>query len=184
MIKVKKLKTSFKGISLPSTTTAGTAFERILKQRGNPVNSGQGADYPEIGLEVKTKSIESKSANVVGTMSRSDIISTPYDKSSICEKMQQQLRVTTEEGVIIDEGIFDFSAQYIQDLLKEAYEIGRKKLNVESPPDYINCTKYGYFEKRKHTEDSYMYRINVKAMKNLEGMARTAPQIDKFFETA
>lgn len=173
MIKIKKLNTSFKGIKLPCTTTAGTDFEKVLKDRGNPVNTGQCADYPELDLEVKTKSIESKSANVIGTMSRCDIINTPYENSSICKKMQQQLRVETEEGVVINEDIFDFSPKFIQDLIKESYEIGRKALNVENPPHYVNCTRYGYFEKRRHTADSYMYRINVNAMKEIERLSKS-----------
>jgi hypothetical protein len=180
MIKVKELKTSFKGIRLNGTTTAGIQFEEELSRRGNPVNTGKGADYPEIELEVKTKSKESKSANVVGTMSRTDIINTPYEQSSIREKMLQQLRVETEEGVIVEEDIFDFSPKFIQDLIKEAYEKGRVLLNVKNPPDYVNCTRYGYFEKRRHTEDSYMYRINVNAMKELEGMAKST--FNKFIE--
>jgi hypothetical protein len=173
MIKIKKLKASFKGIKLPNIVTAGRDFEKELANRGNPVDPGQCADYPEIELEVKTKSTESKSANVIGTMSRTDIINTAYSDSSICKKMQQQLRVETEDGVIVEEDIFDFSPDFIQDLIKEAYEIGQILLNVKSPPNYINCTRYGYFEKRRHTEDSYMYRINVGAMKELEQMAKS-----------
>lgn len=171
MIKIKKLKASFKGIKLPNIVTAGRDFEKELANRGNPVDPGQCADYPEIELEVKTKSTESKSANVVGTMSRKDIINTAYSDSSICKKMQQQLRVETEGGVVVDENVFDFSPAFIQDLIKEAYEVGQKRLNVENPPDYVNCTRYGYFEKRRHTDDSYMFRITVPAMKELESMA-------------
>lgn len=181
MIKVKKLYTSYIGVRLPDTSRAGTAFEKVLADNGHPVDPGQGPDYPEVGLEVKTKSKESRSANVVGTMSRTDIINTPYEESSICKKMKQQLRVETENGVIVDQNIYDFSANHIQEKIKESYEIGQKKLNVKDPRDYVNCTKWGYFEKRKHTEDSYMYRINVGAMKELEGMAKASSQYKKLF---
>ena len=173
MIKVKKIKTSFKGVNLGKTETAGITFEQELARRGSPVQTGKGADYKAESLEVKTKSKESRSANVICTMSRSDIIKTPYAKSALREKMLQQLRVETEDGVIVKEGIYDFSKPFIQDIIQEAYEIGREKLKEEDPPDYIYCTRYGYFEKRPKTKNSYMYRINVKAMKELEDMSKS-----------
>lgn len=173
MIKVKKLKTSFIGVKLPNIITAGVMFEDILADRGNPVDKGQGPDYPELSLEVKTKSLESRSSNVIGTMSRTNIINTPYNQSPICKKMQQQLRVKTKDGVVVKEDIFDFTPPFIQDLIKEAYNIGQTKLNVGNPPEYVNCTRYGYFEKRRHTNDSYMFRINVCAMSKLEQMSKS-----------
>jgi hypothetical protein len=173
MIKIKQLKASFIGIKLPNAETQGRDLEWICEYRGDPVDPGPNADWPSIGVELKSKIQESRSANVIGTMNRISIINTPYELSSIYKKMQQQLRVEICDGVVVKEGIFDFSPKYIQDLVKEAYEKGRKLLDVECPPDYVNCTRYGYFEKRRGTRDSYMFRINVKPMKELEALSKS-----------
>jgi hypothetical protein len=172
-IKIKRLAKTVVGMRLPEWQRQGIAAENIFTQRGDPPAQGQQPDFPRLNGELKTKNIHSRSANVVGTMNRTAIINTPYELSSIHDKIQRQLRLKVEDGVIISDEIFDFTPPYIQDLIKEAYEKGRKLLDVECPPDYVNCTRYGYFDKKRGTKDSYMFRINVKPMKELENLSKS-----------
>ena len=167
--KILKIKTNFKGLVLPRATSgcSGHAFEKILEKNGNPVNVVQCADYPEFELEVKTKENNSRSANVVGTMSIDDIINKSYEDSSIAQKFQKQFRVKTTDAVIVSQEVFNFSKPYIQDIIKEPYEIGRNKIINGNRDNYIPCTRFGYFERRKNT-NSYMFRISVGAMNALE----------------
>lgn len=158
---------------LPDWRHQGKAAENIFTNRGDPPAPGQQPDFPQYGGELKTKNIRSRSANVVGTMNRTAIINTPYELSPIHDKIQRQLRLKVDNGVIISDDIFDFTPECIQDLIKEAYQTGQVLLNTEDPPDYVYCTRYGYFEKRRGSKDSYMFRINVKPMTELENLSKS-----------
>jgi len=172
---IVKIKTNFKGITLPAASSgkSGQAFEKILSDCGNPVDPGQCADYPKYELEVKTKELTSRSANVVGTMCIDDIIKFSYETSPIAKKFQKQFRVKTENSVIVSQEIFNFSQEHIQLLIKEAYDIVREKIIAGDRSNYIPGTKYGYLEKRRNTESSYMFRISVGAMASLETSSKS-----------
>lgn len=171
--KIKKLKKSLVGEYIPMGPKQGHAAEAILRSIGMPPAPGKGPDYPTVNAELKSKNVKSKSANVVGTMSRTDIINTPYEMSSIHDKIQTQIRLKIENNIVISDEVFDFSPECCQELIKKAYEEGRTLLNDPDPPDYVNCARYGYFEKKRETKDSYMFRINVKPMQELENLSKT-----------
>ena len=178
-IKITKIKTDFTGVKLPADhSIRGKAFEDILAQTGNPVSKGSGPDYPEYGLEVKTKDISSNSANSVGSMTYEDIKLTPYDESPIAKKIKQQFRVkVNKEGVIINTRVYDFTPDFIQEKLREAYESARIKIIKGDNSDYIAGTKFGYFERKKGKDNketnSWAFRISVGAMDTLESMSKS-----------
>ena len=177
-VKVKTIKTDFIGTVLPKDhSVRGRAFEDILGQNGNPVSKGAGVDYPKHGLEVKTKDIESTSANSVGAMTWENIKVTPYDMSPIADKIKQQYRVKVQKGIIVDTKVYDFSPDFIQEKLREAYETARAKIIKGDKSNYISGTKFGYFERKKgkggKETNSWAFRIPVGAMDTLEGMAKS-----------
>jgi hypothetical protein len=177
-VKVKSIKTDFRGTVLPKEhDLRGRAFEQILKNLGNPVAVGAGADYPKHGLEVKTKDTESTSANSVGSILYEDIKTTPYSKSSIAEKLQQQYRVKVKDGIVVSNKIYDFSKPHIQAVLENAYETARAKIIAGDNSNYITGGEFGHFERKKlkggKLTNSWVFRIPVKSMDKLEGMAQS-----------
>jgi len=182
--KVKSIKTDFRGLSLPNPATQGRDFEAVLARLGNPVNTGSGVDYPEYGLEIKTKGEESSSANSVGSMTYENIKITPYPKSNIAKKLQQQFRVKIRNGIVVSNKIYDFSAPHIQAVIENAYETARAKIIAGNDSNYISGGEFGYFERKKlsggRLTNSWAFRIPVKSMGKLEGMSQST--YTKFFD--
>ena len=175
--KITAIKTNFKGMILPNSQHRGRAFEGVLANMGSPVTQGQGPDYPDYNLEVKTKDTESTSANSVGAMTWENIKTTPYPFSSIAKKLQQQYRVKVKDDVIVDTKVYDFSAPHIQDVIGKAYEAARAKIIAGDKSNYISGTEFGYFERKRlkggKLTNSWAFRIPVKSMGKLEGMAQS-----------
>lgn len=175
-VKVKEIKVDWRGEQLPTHMggVAGRAFEQIMKKDGFPINNGKGADGgPQYDLEVKTRATEATSPVSVATMRKCDIISTPFEDSVVCEKLQHQLRVKTENGIIIENEVYDLSQAHVNDLYKEAYETARQNIangNITAGGTAPG-TKWGYFEKKNGTKDSWVFRSSNSAMKKVESMA-------------
>ena len=129
--KVISLKAKLVGESVPPKThgAAGRDIENQLRAQGFPISNQPGPDLPSVGLEVKSRDIDSTSAQSVGTMLPEDIIQKSYRESVICEKLQQQLRVKTKDQKIISSEVYDFSSPYIQEKFEESYEIARQKIS-------------------------------------------------------
>lgn len=175
--KVTSIKTDFRGLALPDPATRGKDFEAVLARLGNPVTPGKGADYPEYDLEVKTKGEESTSANSVGSMTHKDIQTTLYPESNIAKKLQQQYRVKVKNGIVVSSKVYDFSAPHIQEVIEHAYETARAKIIAGDDSNYITGGEFGYFERKKLSggklTNSWAFRIPVKSMGKLEGMAQS-----------
>lgn len=175
--KITKIKLNLLGVDLPEDhAIRGKALEDYLANHGMPVSSESGPDYPEFDLELKSKDTESTSANSVGSMTIEDIIKTPYELSCISAKLKSQWRVKVTSGIVVDSDVYDFSATFIQEILKEAYEAARQKIINGDRGSFVYGTRYGYFErktKRGVWSNSYMFRITTSAMDNLESMAKS-----------
>jgi len=152
---------------------AGRRLEHLLEDMGVDINHGHGPDIKRFGLEVKTRERDAVSAQTIADMHIDDIISTPYEHSHVREKIQQQLRVYTEQGIVTDADIYDFSAMWIQDRIQEAYEHARDQLR-QAP---VVCTRVrghlGYFESRRDSPNTYSFRISKANMHVLETMTRS-----------
>jgi len=172
-VKVFKLAENLIGQTLPTNHGghAGRALEKLLETMGIEINRGQGCDWKVYGVEFKTRDINATSPQTVATMSPKDIKNTAYEHSVISEKFQQQLRVYTKNNVIIDARMYDFSAPYIQSLVKSAYDHARAQLIIGTDDDYVYGGEYGYFERTNPRSKSYSFRIHVGAFEKLERMA-------------
>ena len=183
------IKKDYCGTVLPTNVhgQAGVAFEAVLKQDGFEISSNAtGPDIERFGAEVKTRKIGSTSAQTIGRLSASNIKTTPFEFTSICKKIQQQIRAKTDDSVyigntIVECSVYDFSSKHIQDLLKEAYEVCRNKLIAGDTSNYIHGTKWGFLE-RENEKKAYQFRISASAFSQLERMAKAAKNYNKFFE--
>ncbi len=191
MIRIKKLKAGIPvGTEIPERQQYGNVGRWIhdkMKDHGYDVVDGKGVDIPSMGVEIKSRKIESNSYHTVGTISIRDILCTPYDMSIIKEKFQQQYRVHySDEGqVVVSEGIVDLTDEYIQSKVREAFEAARKKViqNEENGyhPPYVKGTEWGHFEITDSC-GSYRFRISNPAMKKLEKISKNADIFGKLFE--
>ena len=172
-VKVTKIKANLVGESVPPKThgAAGRNIENRLRAQGFPISNQSGPDLPSVGLEVKSRDIDSTSAQSVGTMLPEDIIQQSYRESVICEKLQQQLRVKTKDQKIISSEVYDFSSPYIQEKFEESYEIARQKIIDGDRGNYISGGSYGYFERTVKGSRSYQFRVSDGAVKRIEAMS-------------
>jgi hypothetical protein len=193
MIKVKTIKKGIKvGTDIPfqqSYGNVGRWAEEQLANNGYVMSNGKGVDIPGLGVECKTRKVESNSPHTVGTMTIADIINTKYEDSVIFEKFQQQYRVSySDEGqIVLSENVFDFSDPYIQQQIREAYECGRAEIAAETandgfPPRYVRGGDFGQFEITE-SNNSYRFRIPNGAMKKIETISKGASVFNSLFET-
>lgn len=190
-MKIAKIKNGIEaGTEVPERQHYGNIgrwAESVLESNGHRLDNGAGCDLPEYGVEVKTRKVESSSPHTVGTMRIEDIISTPYDQSLIFEKFQQQYRVNySDEGqVVLDSQVYDFTDEFIQDKIREAYEAGRKKIvaneNQGFHPPYVKGTEFGQFEIAE-SYSSYRFRIPNGAMKKILQASKGTKIFKKLFE--
>jgi hypothetical protein len=191
MISVTKIKAGIPvGTDVPERQRYGNVgrwAQGVLRDNGFKIVEGKGVDIPELGVEVKSRKIESNSHHTVGTMSIDDIICTPYDLSNVREKFQKQYRVHySDEGqVVVAEGIVDLRDDFIQGKVREAYEAGRKKIIQNEAqgfhPPYVKGTEWGHFEIAQ-SYSSYRFRIPNHSMKKIEKVSKNAKIFNSLFE--
>jgi len=181
--KIKKVKflPDLIGKRLPSKDfgRAGRALEDMLEEiYGITVNRGPGADSLIFGIEYKTRDLDSVSPQTVATMSVDDIIKTPYRKSNVFKKFQQQIRIKTKDNIIVEADLYDFRSSHIQEKIETAYEHARAQLKKDktiratiSGPDGIGY--WGYFENVNNQKNSRSFRINPNGMNDYENMANS-----------
>ena len=174
MAKIKQVK-HLVGQPVPPKThgAAGREVEEIMAAHGWPMDRhGQGIDVPEYGFEVKSRDLDSTSAQSIGKMLPEDIKVTPYFNSPIHDKVQQQLRVKTQDQVIVSADMYDFSNPHIQQKIEESYEAARERIIAGDDSNYISGGPFGYFERTNpKTSRSYDFRLTNGAMQKLENMA-------------
>jgi hypothetical protein len=191
MIMIKTIKNGITvGTEVPikqKNGNVGRWAEKELSQKGHAVTNEKGVDMPIEGIEIKTRKIESSSPHSVGSMRVQDIVDTPYSISVIREKLQTQYRIGySDEGqVVTKEGLYDWSDDYVQDRLCEAYEDGRKQIAADAVngfhPPYIKGNSWGYWE-QTGPYGSYTFRIPNGAMTKLEKIAENKSLFDKLFD--
>ena len=193
MIKVKSIKKGIEvGADIPFQQNHGNVgrwVEEQLSNNGYQLSNGKGVDIPGLGVECKSRKVESNSPHTVGTMTIDTIIENKYEDSVIFEKFQQQYRVHySDEGqIVLSSDMYDFSDPYIQQQIREAYEEGRKviiaeRLNDMFPARYIRGGDFGQFEVTE-SGNGYRFRIPNNAMKKIERMSKSSPIFNGLFET-
>ncbi len=174
MAKIKQVKHLVGQVVPPKTHgAAGRAIEEIMEAQGWPMDRhGQGIDVPAYGFEVKSRDLDSISSQSIGKMLPEDIKVMPFSKSPIYDKIQQQLRVKTQDQVIVSADMYDFSNPFIQQKIEESYETARAKIIAGDDSNYISGGPFGYFERTNpKTSRSYDFRLTNGAMQKLENMA-------------
>ena len=172
--KIKSIKTSIIGKPVYGHNDGdiGRLIEKYLKEEGWPVQSGAGPDILMYGVEIKSRRIDAQSNQTVGRMNIDHIIVCDYEDSPIKEKIQYQIRVYHDGEKIVDVQYYDFTDSYIQDQLKEAYEVARDKLIRGWDKSWVPGTSWGGFEEDKNQHGSYQFRITPSSYKKLENMAK------------
>jgi len=189
-IAINKLCQCLIGQTVPTNKNghAGRYIEDLIESWGLPVNRGHGCDIEIFDLELKSRDLDATSPQNVATMTPEQVCTTAYADSLVHAKLQQQLRVFTQNLQIVDASVFDFSPGHIQDLVANAYERGRKIITDHMqvfpdvpPPAYVYGSEWGYWE-RICDASSYTFRIHHGAYHKLEAMARST--FTNFFEYA
>ena len=179
-IKIKKLNTGSSDLVVPEQRkgnegNVGKWYEGHMARKGFRMNPGHGVDVPDLNLENKTRKRSSKAAHTTGTMTYDNIINTPYEKSSISQKLQQQNRMEYDNtfNVVTSESVYDFRDPYIQQKLKESYENARQILrNQGGPcPGTVIGGEFGVFEWK--SGNTYAHRIPDSGMKQMKSMAKS-----------
>jgi hypothetical protein len=154
----------------------GRWVEDKLEENGYSVNRKKGIDLLSLGLEVKTRKIDSTSGHTVGAMLPQDIISTEWEDSNIRDKIQKQYRVKynlcefTGDNLVTSARVYDFTCDEIQNNLKKSWNYCRKVLSQGNTPDYIRGNgHWGYLELQSN--GYYQFRIPPHIMKKLETIA-------------
>jgi hypothetical protein len=179
-IKIKKLNTGSDTLVLPKQSkgnegNVGKFYEKHLADMGFSMNAGQGVDIPGLNIENKTRNRDSRAFHTVGTMTYDNIINTPYEQSTICQKLQQQNRVEYDNtfNVVTNESVYDFRDPDIQKRLKDSYENARSILRQQGGPGpgTIVGGQYGVFEWK--SGNTYAHRIPDSGMKKMKVMAKS-----------
>jgi hypothetical protein len=142
---------------------------------------------------MKSKDIHTNTDWSIGSMTLSDILLTPYNKSSVCAKLQALLLVTTDNTfqIIKDIRLHYLDIDEVQLLLEESYEDSRAQLqyrvnqhasriaqavlkgNTNAILNPIKFNSYENFQGRygkfefTNNGTSFMFRISISQMNHL-----------------
>lgn len=177
------------GMTVPQRLhgNVGNFVEEVLIAEGYEINKGIGPDLLSIGVEIKTRDVNSNAHHTIGTMTATSINSTEWEDSSICSKLQQQYRVLYDDksGTIKSAGMYDFRHDQIQNELKKVYEDTRATIHSGlacSLPLSANvrCSSTSaYWELKAGT--SYAFRISNSAMTKYEAIAKSGKSFSNLF---
>jgi len=154
-------------------------IETMISDKGWDVQNGPGPDILSAGIEIKSRHLNATSNQTIGSMTTASIINTPYRQSPIYKKIQKQIRVYHNGETVLKASLYDFSDEYVQSKIEEAYESARQKIASGWEKDWVPGTSWGSFEKVKG-RDSHAFRLPPHAYKKLEGMSKDT--FNKIFE--
>ena len=186
--KLGKAESALVGMSVPKQKNGnvGILVEDTMIDQGYKMSTHSGIDIPDLEIEVKSKGKESTSAYSMGSLHIDTIKEYEYDKSPIKEKCQTIFKVEHSQTFreVTDARVLDFTKPYIQEKFKDAFNTARAKILAGNESNYIkgHSKAWGYFErkiKNGKPTNNWAFRITVKNMKTLEGMARA---VDNIFE--
>jgi hypothetical protein len=174
--RLKKAESALLGMSVPKQYNGniGKLVENIMAANNYEMSNGPGPDIPKLKVEVKTKGNQSGSAYKVGSMTLDDIKRYTYDESPLKDKMQILFIVSHCQIYmkITEARVYHFYKESIQEKLRESYNSARDLILAGNNSSYIrgeDC--WGYFERQN--SNSWQFRIPVKNMQSLKGMARS-----------
>lgn len=108
----------------------GNYIDNYLKEQMNIHNPNAPVDLASLGIEVKSKKIDTGSSWSIGTITVNDIINTSYVDSKIYKKLQALLLVTTDIDfrIVKEVELHYFDNDEIQSLLDKSYEKAREEI--------------------------------------------------------
>jgi hypothetical protein len=186
--KLTKAENALKDLFVPEQKNGnvGNFLHATVGNQGYQMSNGPGVDIPGLGTEIKSKSEESTSAYSMGSLHYKNIIDYDFHNSSIKEKCQTIFKIAHSQTFrkVTDSRILDFTKPHIQEKLRDAFDTARDKMVAGDRSNYIkgHANAYGYFDRKIKggvPTNNWAFRIPVKNMKSLEGMART---VDNMFE--
>jgi len=164
---------------------AGYKVEELIEELGFPWNKNKGCDIPIFNWEGKTRDLSARSSITIAKMTKEDILETPYKKSNVRNKAQKILLISTQNNIIVDVRLHDLTPNHAQQFIEKSYNIAKEQLSNYVPTTknpYLDRTKYkspncGYFECQDKKGDSYSFRYNNKAFKDLTNSANMFPTL-------
>jgi hypothetical protein len=186
--KLGKAESALIGMPVPKQTNGnvGILVEDTMADQGYKMSTHTGIDIPGLEIEVKSKGTESTSAYSMGSLHIDFIKKYDYDNSPIKEKCQTIFKVEHSQTFreVTDARVLDFTKPHIQEKIRDAYNTARAKIIAGDESNYIkgHSKAWAYFDRKKKNgkpTNNWAFRITVKNMKILEGMART---VDNIFE--
>lgn len=185
-VKLTKIKHGIiPGTSVPSTRInpgkVGIWAEEQLMDSGYDLNQGKGADIPDLGCEVKTRSVEAHSPITIGAISKQEIMDTPYDDSHIKDKTQTIYKVShsSVHKEVVTAEIVDLSCDDCQDILRDGYENIRKQLPNVGDKKYVRGNKHVIAEKQNN--GAWQIRVTDRGFKTLEAIAGQQKSLKELF---
>jgi hypothetical protein len=181
--KLGKAESALVGMSVPKQKNGnvGILVEDTMIDQGYKMSTHTGIDIPDLEIEVKSKGTESTSAYSMGSLHINSIKEYNYDHSPIKAKCQTIFKVEHSQTFreVTDARVLDFTKPHIQEKLRDAFDTARDKIVAGDRANYIkgHAKAYGYFERKIKggvPTNNWAFRIPVKNMKSLEGMARSA----------
>ena len=133
--RITKFASSLVGHSLPARTKANSSIVGVYVDKlvriwaGASTGVTTGVDLKIFGIEVKTQDIHTGSNWTIGTMTFADLVKTPYEESSLYEKLQALflVRYDNELQIITDSNLHYMDNDEVQGIFKEAYETARRE---------------------------------------------------------
>ena len=167
---------------------AGRAIETFLKSIGVPITNGAGSDFTiqvtilgiTYHIEVKSRDTTAISPHTVGTISYTDL-NIPYKQSTLWQKLQYQVRVTTENNIVTDAKLYDLTVPHIQEKLEKAYDYGITQITADPNITTTHIDgHWAYFERKSDT--SFQFRLSKDDMPAILMMARSTFANTNLFE--
>jgi hypothetical protein len=163
---------------------AGRAIEAFLKSIGVPITNASGSDFTiqvtilgiTYHIEVKSRDTTATSPHTVGVINIADI-NLPYEQSTLWQKLQYQIRVTTENNMVIAAELYDFTVPHIQDKFKKGYDYGIKQIIANPLITYTPIDGHWvYFEKHPQGKNNFQLRLSKDDMPAIQRMAKSTYQ--------
>jgi hypothetical protein len=176
--KIKDIKPFLEGTKLPvdiDNAHRGKYIEGLYEDRGFDVNKGQGADFIDDKIDIKSRMLESCSAHTITTCTEDHLIARNYKDSNVHPKTQRWDQPVYSESYneIVRHENYDFRDPYIQDIIEDGYEDCRKQLSNGATGNYIRSENgYVIFERTNRSTDSWQVRFPHSSMKKLKGMSK------------
>lgn len=187
--RVKEIKNNIqKGDQVPFQNKDGDVgqwVDQVLTSRGHIVDPFGVVDLPQYRIDNKTHKKGSTSYYTVGSMTIDSIIKTPnwYDTRYYKKSLNQnQIEWDANFQEVTNVTILDMDLSEIQEPLKAAYDNLRSKVIDEDRRRHISSDcGWAVFDGYNH-DNSYRFRITVKAMNKIKNMSKSRDTRKRLFE--